>query len=317
LIMVALFQALTSQAGLSGHVAWRASYAIVPVPALISVAVLTLLFGTDHPAGKWSDRHRPLIEAGLESTSIIDMEKKTGDDQEKGDMGVTVTVEPTLETGVTSEVDIAVNRTLTLSIARDVMLNPLTWLPTLAYLSTFGYELAIDSTLANILFALYASKSFGQTKSGDIASTYGLLNVITRPLGGYLGDVVYRKYGVPGKKYLTLLCGAIQGALSIALGFYIDSKKKPDLATVIGVICVLAVFNEMGNGANFSLVPHCNAYSNGLMSGLVGGSGNLGGIIFALIFRFQPLPHGKALWISGIVCVAVNVLLVFIRVPRR
>ena len=90
---------MTSQAGLSGHVAWRASYAIVPVPALVSVAMLTLFFGTDHPAGKWSDRHRPLIEAGLESLSITDREKKAGDDQEKGDMDVTVTVEPTLETG--------------------------------------------------------------------------------------------------------------------------------------------------------------------------------------------------------------------------
>jgi MFS transporter, NNP family, nitrate/nitrite transporter len=85
---------------------------------------------------------------------------------------------------------------------------------------------------------------------------------------------------VPGKKYLTLACGAIQGVLSMALGFYIDSRKKPDrklhfhfidsqrlnfgslcfrqVATVIGVMVVLAIFNEMGNGANFALVPHCN-----------------------------------------------------------
>jgi len=317
LIMVALYQRLTEHGGLSSHSAWRASYAIVPLPALAFVAALTLIFGTDHPAGKWSDRHRPLIVAGLEPPEAADEEKHSEDDKEKGDRIVTVRVEPTPENGVTSEVDVAVNRPLTWAIARDVMLNPLTWLPALAYLTTFGYELAIDSSLANILFALYASKSFGQTKAGDITSTYGLLNFLTRPFGGYLGDVVYRKYGVPGKKYLTLACGAIQGVLSMALGFYIDSRKKPDLATVIGVMVVLAIFNEMGNGANFALVPHCNPYSNGLMSGLVGASGNLGGVFFALIFRFQPLPHGKALWISGIVCLVLNALLVFIRVPKR
>jgi NNP family nitrate/nitrite transporter-like MFS transporter len=42
----------------------------------------------------------------------------------------------------------------------------------------------------------------------------------------------------------------------------------------------------MANGANFSLVPHCNVYNNGVMSGLVGGFGNVGGIFYALIFRY-------------------------------
>lgn len=49
---------------MSVHTAWRAAFAIVPVPILITVAVLTLVFGTDCPAGRWSDR-RNLIEAPL------------------------------------------------------------------------------------------------------------------------------------------------------------------------------------------------------------------------------------------------------------
>jgi hypothetical protein len=36
------------------------------------------------------------------------------------------------------------------------------------------------------------------------------------------------------------------------------------------------------------------------MSGIVGASGNLGGIFFAMVFRFVPRPIGKAFWISGI-----------------
>ncbi len=47
--------------------------------------------------------------------------------------------------------------------------------------------------------------------------------------------------------------------MGLALGLYIDSRKRPDLTTVIGVMVILALFNEMGNGANFALVPHCNA----------------------------------------------------------
>jgi len=57
IIMIALFNQLVAD-GLTPHVAWRAAFAIVPVPILLSVAAATLIFGTDHPAGKWSDRHK-------------------------------------------------------------------------------------------------------------------------------------------------------------------------------------------------------------------------------------------------------------------
>jgi MFS transporter, NNP family, nitrate/nitrite transporter len=52
----------------------------------------------------------------------------------------------------------------------------------------------------------------------------------------------------------------------------------------------------------------------GVMSGIVGGSGNLGGIIFALIFRFQTAP-GKAFWVVGAMCMAINLLLLPVPVP--
>jgi len=55
--MVSLYSSLRSD-GLSGHTAWRAAFAIVPVPILLTVAALTLYFGQDHPAGSWSQRHR-------------------------------------------------------------------------------------------------------------------------------------------------------------------------------------------------------------------------------------------------------------------
>jgi hypothetical protein len=30
----------------------------------------------------------------------------------------------------------------------------------------------------------------------------------------------------------------------------------------MGVFSVAAIFSELGNGANFALVPHCNAFNN-------------------------------------------------------
>jgi NNP family nitrate/nitrite transporter-like MFS transporter len=53
------------------------------------------------------------------------------------------------------------------------------------------------------------------------------------------------------------------------------------------------------------------------MSGIVGSMGNLGGIIFALVFRFQPAPLGKAFWICGVIIMVLNASLVWIRVPAK
>ena len=130
-----------------------------------------------------------------------------------------------------------------------------------------------------------------------------MLNIFSRPLGGVLGDLVYRKYGVLGKKYTVLMFGVMQGLLSIGMGLYMDHNRTPSLGVVIVLMVLLALFDEIANGANFSLVPHCNPGSNGFMTGLVGAMGNFGGVCFALVWRYVPLPSGKAFWIAGIVTV--------------
>lgn len=111
-----------------------------------------------------------------------------------------------------------------------------------------------------------------------------------------------------GKKYLVLLTGVVQGLLSIGLGVYIDrhhasASNTPSLPVVIILMTLLALVNEIANGANFSLVPHCNPSSNGSMTGIVGAMGNLGGIFFAFVWRYQPQPFGRAFWIAGVVTI--------------
>ncbi|KAG1736105.1 major facilitator superfamily domain-containing protein [Suillus paluster] len=318
IIMIALFNQLLAD-GMSPHVAWRAAFAIVPVPILLSVAVATLIFGTDHPAGKWSDRHKVVAPAfdGQAITNSNNTNTKFGGHFETGDeKNIQVTISAISDENIVSELDTAVNKPVTLNLAYEVISNPLTWLPSLAYMTTFGYELAIDANLANVLFTLLKSPTFGQTKAGYIAGIYGLLNVFSRPLGGYFGDLIYIRFGVPGKKYLTIACGVAQGLLSLGLGLYIDNHSDPSLTVIIVIFVIVAIFNEVANGVNFSLVPHCNPNSNGFMSGIVGAMGNLGGILFAIIFRFEPSPAGKAFWISGIIAIGVNLLLCVIRVPQ-
>jgi MFS transporter, NNP family, nitrate/nitrite transporter len=99
------------------------------------------------------------------------------------------------------------------------------------------------------------------------------------------------------------MSGVAQGLLSVGMGLYIDSNPTPSLGVVVILIVLLALVNEIANGANFSLVPHCNPGSNGFMTGIVGAMGNFGGICFALVWRYIPIPFGKAFWIAGIITV--------------
>lgn len=175
IVMVALYERLLD-GGLSPHVAWRAAFAIVPVPILLITAVLVMVFGTDHPAGKWQDRHR-VQAAHLPSSygnTPSDVEKIAHSESEKKGTDVSVSVAPVSEdeTQHVSAVDTAVNQTLTFRIAGEILGNPLTWLPAAAYMTTFGFELAIDAYLANIFYALYKSPTFGQTKAGYVSRLF-------------------------------------------------------------------------------------------------------------------------------------------------
>lgn len=55
----------------------------------------------------------------------------------------------------------------------------------------------------------------------------------------------------------------------------------------------------------------------GIISGITGASGNLGGIIFAIIFRYNRKEYGKVYWIIGVMTMAINLAVCWIRpIPK-
>ena len=55
----------------------------------------------------------------------------------------------------------------------------------------------------------------------------------------------------------------------------------------------------------------------GLVSGATGGIGNLGGIIFSIIFRYNGTQYGRSIWIIGIITICLNLLVCWIRpIPK-
>jgi NNP family nitrate/nitrite transporter-like MFS transporter len=207
LIMIALYDRLLKD-GLSSHSAWRAAFAIVPVPALLFTALLVWVFGTDSPAGSWADRHNvpaAHMNSGAEGAANHEGDEEklkrareadethsmsTGDAVDKDKNQAVVTIAPAEDANMhSSSLDTAINEPLTFKSAGLILSNPLTWLPAIMYFTTFGYELAIDANLANVLFAMYKSKTFTQTQAGYV-SEHSLLAAYMlahcRTVRGYL-----------------------------------------------------------------------------------------------------------------------------------
>jgi nitrate/nitrite transporter NarK len=106
---------------------------------------------------------------------------------------------------------------------------------------------------------------------------FGLLNVVTRPFGGIVADILYKTFpNVWVKKFWIHTVGIIAGAFMIAIG----ALNPKDESTMFGLIAGFAFFLEAGNGANFALVPHVQPQANGIVSGFTGASGNFGGKLF-------------------------------------
>lgn len=188
-----------------------------------------------------------------------------------------------------------------------LMISPQVLFHAATYFCSFGGELAINSYLGAYYFKHFPK--LGQTGSGNWAAMFGLLNVVTRPLGGIIADILY-KYtnSLWVKKMWIVFVGLVAGIFLIAIG-YTDPKTE---AKMFGLIAGMAVFLEAGNGANFALIPHVHPHANGVVSGITGAVGNLGGIIFAIVFRFHGTHYADSIRIVGFIMIGMNLVLAWV-----
>lgn len=304
--------------------AWRLTF-IVPLVMVITVGALLLSCCPDSPTGAWSERHRstdhgsPISDGGgdtaadavpstatdTSASNSADMLSTGENDDEKKEnrmhvLDLEAQHEDTVNTGQSEMIMVKP----TLSEAFRAVLSPQTAFHVLSYTNSFGGELSINTILASYYFKNFPH--FSQTTAANRAALFGFLNFVTRPLGGVVSDLLHKYSGgnLWLKKGWISACGLAAGTLLIVVG-----RLDPhDESTMFGLITLVAVFLQAGNGANFSLVPHVHPSANGVLSGLTGAGGNLGGILFTLIFRFMNngTDYAKGFWVIGLIHVGVS-----------
>ncbi|KAL4785306.1 major facilitator superfamily domain-containing protein [Aspergillus varians] len=317
-VMPAIYDSFVNDRGLTPHQAWRVSY-VVPFIIIVFLALAMLLTCPDTPTGKWADR-----QMGNQS-NLVDLNGSTPapgssansvifpSDEKKGvRTPEIIDPESQVRTGQMESTD-AVIEAPTARRYLAIALDPSTLAVALPYACSFGAELAINSVLG--AFYLNNFPELGQTQSGRWAAMFGLVNVAFRPMGGFVADVVYAYTdSVWAKKIWLVALGFLTAGSAILIGF-LDPHRE---SLMFGLVVLMAFFIAASNGANFAIVPHVHPSANGIVSGIVGGMGNLGGIIFAIVFRYNGTQYHRSLWIIGFIILGITLLCSWVRpVPRQ
>ena len=169
------------------------------------------------------------------------------------------------------------------------------------YFANFGAELAVVSMLPEFFETVFAplTGDSGQplvtaTLAGVFASSFAFVNLVARPLGGYLSD------RLPSRKRTMLgyILGIVVGFLLMGLiAKWAPGTDEDGLRNLVPafsgvtwlvvavVITVFAsVFVQGAEGSTFAVIPMVNKRMTGQIAGMAGAYGNVGAVIYLVIY---------------------------------
>jgi NNP family nitrate/nitrite transporter-like MFS transporter len=182
-----------------------------------------------------------------------------------------------------------------LEVCRDYRV----WILFLLYGACFGIELTMDNVAA-----LYFRDHFHLTlkAAGLVASSFGMMNLFARALGGVLGDASGHRWGLRGRSYWL---GAVLFAEGIALAAF---GGMTALLPAIGVFMLFGVFVCMGCGATYAVTPFINRKGVGAVAGIVGAGGNAGAVAAGFLLKTTGITSARGLLTLGITVAATALL---------
>jgi MFS transporter, NNP family, nitrate/nitrite transporter len=141
----------------------------------------------------------------------------------------------------------------------------------LAYFATFGSELAVVSMLPTFFADTWG---LGPAAAGIAASAFAFMNLMSRPAGGIMSDLLGSR-----KRTLTvLLVGLLVGYVLLST----MGSAWPWALAVVACMCC-SFFVQAGEGAVYAIVPLVKKRVSGQISGLVGAAGNVGAVTFLTV----------------------------------
>jgi NNP family nitrate/nitrite transporter-like MFS transporter len=141
------------------------------------------------------------------------------------------------------------------------------------YSACFGTELAMNNQLATH-FRVYFQMD--ATSAGALASSFGGMNLFARSLGGISSDLMFAKFGFPGRLWMQFLALFFEAIFLFAFGCVTNEQPW---GVALGVLIFFSTFVQMAEGTSYGVVPFMNRQQLAVVSALVGAGGNLGAVI--------------------------------------
>lgn len=182
------------------------------------------------------------------------------------------------------------------------------WTLALAYAVCFGMEITFDNVAA-----LHFVDSFhlSQSSAGFWAGVFGFMNIFARALGGIAADKAGYRYGMRGKGILLAVVLLLEG-----VGLIIFAQAG-SLGLAIVSMLGFALFLKMANGTTYAIVPFINEKNVGMVSGIVGAGGNVGGMLFGFLFKWEGISYVMAFQYIGFIAMAVSMVVLVTRFQKR
>lgn len=169
------------------------------------------------------------------------------------------------------------------------------------YFATFGSELAVVSMLP-----LFFSETFNLNivYAGLLASSYAFMNLMSRPLGGWISD----KYG--RKKTLMIL------TTGLSIGYAVMASITGNWPLVLAVAAAMSCsfFVQAGEGAVFAAVPLIKRRLTGQIAGMTGAYGNVGAVCYLTVLSF--VSYSAFFWVIACSAFVGLLMLFFMKEPK-
>lgn len=169
------------------------------------------------------------------------------------------------------------------------------------YFANFGAELAVVSMLPKFFENTFVplkdsggSPLVTATVAGVVAASFAFVNLGARPLGGYLSDKMANRK----RTMLIYMVGIAVGFLLMAfIGRWDGGVDADGLKTVVpmfgglwwlvvavAITIFATVFVQGAEGATFAIIPMINKRMTGQIAGMAGAYGNVGAVIYLVLF---------------------------------
>ncbi|KAG6549317.1 hypothetical protein Mapa_009303 [Marchantia paleacea] len=297
LVMPIVYDIIHRDLGAESYSAWRLSFFLPGLMHLV-IGILVLTLGQDLPDGNYSALEQEgervsdsFVQGFLHFISSLDL---NASEQEfaAGDSGWRYILIPSA----------------LVQVFMQAVKNYRMFVLALTYGYCFGIELTIDNIIAEYFYDRF---DLNLATAGVIASTFGLMNIFSRPLGGVLSDVVAIRFGMRGRLWCLWVTQTLGGVLCILLGL------TNELGLSISVMLMFSFFCQAACGATFGIIPFISRRSLGIVNGTTGAGGNIGAVLTqGLFFMSSKYSTETGIKLMGIMTVICTLPLLLVWFPQ-